>query len=235
MHREKYSALLAVAVIIIFLSSLSMVGAATILVSSGQSIQAAINGANPEDTISVQSGVYRECLNITKPVFLVGQGRPLLDGGAMGSAIVLRSDGTSIIGFDIRTRAKPASMSFPRIIFWRIILSAVAWTAFVWIIPRPTSLPATTSTTTLTASPSTPLIEIPLPIIVSGITTSMRRAIAAYFSPIPVITSFAATILGRTATHPYLCGRQATIPSGATLSSITTGTASRSRNQATGT
>jgi parallel beta-helix repeat protein len=103
MHREKYSALLAVAVIIIFLSSISMVGAATILVSSGQSIQAAINGANPGDTISVQSGVYRECLNITKPVFLVGQGRPLLDGGAMGSAIVLRFDGTSIIGFDIRT------------------------------------------------------------------------------------------------------------------------------------
>jgi parallel beta-helix repeat protein len=102
-HRAEYSVLLAVAVISIFLSLLSMVEAATINVSSGQSIQAAIDGANPGDTIFVQSGVYRECLNMSKPVFLIGQGRPLLDGGAIGSAIILRSDGTGIYGFDIRT------------------------------------------------------------------------------------------------------------------------------------
>ena len=98
-HRAKHLAVLAVA--IIFLSSLAL--AATINVRSGESIQAAVNGANSGDTISVQSGVYRESLNISKPIILVGIGRPLLDGGAINSAIILRADGASVSGFDIRT------------------------------------------------------------------------------------------------------------------------------------
>ena len=59
------------AVAIIFLTS--MVEAATINVGPGQSIQAAMNGANPGDTVSVQSGVYRESLNITRPIILEGK------------------------------------------------------------------------------------------------------------------------------------------------------------------
>jgi len=98
-HGAKYLAALAAAIII--LSSTAL--AATISVRSGESIQAAINGANPNDTISVQSGVYRESLNITKPINLAGIGRPLLDGGAINSAIILQADGVSVSGFDIRT------------------------------------------------------------------------------------------------------------------------------------
>lgn len=100
-QRAKHLAVLAAA--IIFLSSISMAQTITINVSSGQSIQAAINGARPGDTILVGSGVYRECLNLSKPVILVGIGRPLLDGSAMGSAMIIRADGASISGFDIRT------------------------------------------------------------------------------------------------------------------------------------
>ena len=98
-HRAKHLAMLAVA--IIFLSPL--VDAATINVRSTESIQAAVNGASSGDTIYVQSGVYRESLNITKPISLLGVGRPLLDAGAMGSAIILRADGANVSGFEIRT------------------------------------------------------------------------------------------------------------------------------------
>jgi parallel beta-helix repeat protein len=98
-HGSKYIAALAVA--IFFLSSTAL--AATIFVRSGESIQAAANAASANDTISVQSGVYRECLNINKPIILMGIGRPLLDGGAVNSAIILQADGTNVSGFDIRT------------------------------------------------------------------------------------------------------------------------------------
>ena len=98
-QRGKHQTVLAVA--IIFLSSMAL--AAAINVSPGESIQAAVNGASSGDTISVQSGVYRESLNISKQVILVGIGRPLLDAGAMNSAIILRADGASVSGFDIRT------------------------------------------------------------------------------------------------------------------------------------
>jgi nitrous oxidase accessory protein len=96
---RRYLAALAVAIILLT----SMVEAATIDVAPGQSIQAAINRANPGDTVSVQSGVYRESLNITRPIILEGKGHPLLDGSAIGSAITLRADGARVSGFDIKT------------------------------------------------------------------------------------------------------------------------------------
>ena len=98
-NRRRYLAALAVAFILLT----SMVEAVTIDVPPGQSIQAAINRANPGDTVLVQSGVYRESLNITRPIILEGKGHPLLDGSAIDSAITLRADGTRVSGFDIRT------------------------------------------------------------------------------------------------------------------------------------
>ncbi len=97
--RRRHLAMLAVA--IIFLTT--AVEAVTIEVGPGQGIQAAINRANPGDTILVQSGVYRESLNITSPIILEGRGHPLLDGSSIGSALTIRADGVRVYGFDIRT------------------------------------------------------------------------------------------------------------------------------------
>ncbi|MCC7361813.1 MAG: hypothetical protein IT317_20185 [Anaerolineales bacterium] len=46
--------------------------ATTILVNPGGSIQAAINGANPNDTVQVNPGTYTESLTLSKTVNLVG-------------------------------------------------------------------------------------------------------------------------------------------------------------------
>jgi parallel beta-helix repeat protein len=97
--RRVYPVMMAVA--IIFLASLAE--GATISVGPGESLQAALNGANPGDTILVQGGVYRESLNITMPIILEGRGHPLLDGNSIGSAITIKADGARVSGFEIRT------------------------------------------------------------------------------------------------------------------------------------
>ncbi len=80
-----------------------------IVVSPGESIQSAIDNANPEDTIWVNSSTYNENINIDKKIFLygwdTGSGDPIIDAGSGGgSAITLSpgSDGTEIQGFRLR-------------------------------------------------------------------------------------------------------------------------------------
>lgn len=79
------------------------VEAVQISVDPGESIQAALDAAKPGDTVLVHAGIYRESLNITKQVFLVGEGGPMLDSGASGSGIALRADGIEVSGVDLRT------------------------------------------------------------------------------------------------------------------------------------
>ena len=91
---------LAAAITIIL--SLSALGA-TIAVAPGESIQAAIDQADSGDTIFVQSGIYRESLNISKSISLIGSNRPVLDGGAVSSAVLLSAGGASVSGFEVKT------------------------------------------------------------------------------------------------------------------------------------
>lgn len=99
MHREKYLA--ALAAVIIILASPAI--ANEISVRAGESIQSAINLADPGKAIFVQGGIFRECLNISKPLTLVGIGRPQIDAGAMGTAVIINAAGVNVTGFDIRT------------------------------------------------------------------------------------------------------------------------------------
>ncbi|MFB3766591.1 MAG: nitrous oxide reductase family maturation protein NosD [Methanotrichaceae archaeon] len=78
-------------------------GATVIKVQPGTSIQATLDRAEAGDIIEVQGGIYRESLNITKQIILRGEDMPLLDSGAIGSAITLQADGIVVSGFDIRS------------------------------------------------------------------------------------------------------------------------------------
>jgi nitrous oxidase accessory protein len=88
----------------IFLVMISFLGSAEasiISVSPGHSIQAAINAADQEDVIEVQSGTYYENLNVFKPLVLRGAGHPIINAADSGSGITLHSDGAVIEGFII--------------------------------------------------------------------------------------------------------------------------------------
>jgi len=63
------------------------------------SIQAAIDAAQDGDVIEVQSGIYRENLDVDKPLTLRGIGMPTVDAGGKGSAITLSADGITLEGF----------------------------------------------------------------------------------------------------------------------------------------
>lgn len=70
------------------------------------SIQRAVEAANAGDTISVQSGTYRENLVVEKTLILrgsdTGSGRPEVDGRGVGSAIILLADRITLEGFVVK-------------------------------------------------------------------------------------------------------------------------------------
>jgi len=70
------------------------------------SIQRAIEEANPGDTISVQSGTFRENVVVDKTLILrgtdSGSGEPIVDGKGVGSAVILSADQITLEGFVVK-------------------------------------------------------------------------------------------------------------------------------------
>jgi nitrous oxidase accessory protein len=65
------------------------------------SIGAALAVARTGDTVRVAPGEYRENLIIDVPIVLIGEGRPVIDGGGLGTVVELRAS-SRISGFVIR-------------------------------------------------------------------------------------------------------------------------------------
>jgi nitrous oxidase accessory protein len=81
-------------------------GAETLVVAphgSPATITEALTRAAPGDTIVVRGGVHRGPLNVAKPVHLLGEGRPIIDGRGEGTVVRLEAPGTELRGFTIRS------------------------------------------------------------------------------------------------------------------------------------
>lgn len=65
-------------------------------------LAAALAAAAPGATVVVPAGIYAGPLQITKPVVLVGQDAPVIDGGGVGDVITIQAPNVTIRGFVIR-------------------------------------------------------------------------------------------------------------------------------------
>jgi nitrous oxidase accessory protein len=62
----------------------------------------ALARASDGDTIVVRGGIHPGPIVVRKSVHLVGQGRPVLDGGGRGSVVKIEAPGASLVGFSVR-------------------------------------------------------------------------------------------------------------------------------------
>ncbi len=86
--------------IIFVIFALSIIAhAETRTVTPTQSIQAAINAAQPGDTIQVQAGTYNENLTLDKSLTIIGIGKPVVRGTGKDSTIIATADNCTIKGF----------------------------------------------------------------------------------------------------------------------------------------
>jgi nitrous oxidase accessory protein len=88
-------------ILILLLIMASNVNAATLIVGPDDSIQAAIFAAHAGDIILVLEGTYYEHIKVDKSVILRGQGMPVLDATASGSAITLKANSITVDGFRV--------------------------------------------------------------------------------------------------------------------------------------
>jgi nitrous oxidase accessory protein len=66
------------------------------------SVKAGLAAANPHDTLVVHAGTYKEGnIIIDKPIVLLGEGRPILDGENKYEILSIKSDSVTVIGFAI--------------------------------------------------------------------------------------------------------------------------------------
>jgi nitrous oxidase accessory protein len=77
--------------------------------AAADSIAAAVAQAAPGDTLRIPPGVYREQLVISKPITLIGDGAPVIDGGHAGDVVVIAAEGVTIRGFVLQGSGRSVS------------------------------------------------------------------------------------------------------------------------------
>lgn len=94
-----------------FLVRSPAVHATDIQVNEGQSIQEAINRAQPGDTVTVQKGTYTEALTIDQSISLIGEEGAVIDGNGTGNVITITGNDITIEGLTVQNSGADATDS----------------------------------------------------------------------------------------------------------------------------
>jgi nitrous oxidase accessory protein len=97
--RARAGALLALSLAV---SARSVAGRELLVEGGGLPLAAVLAAASDGDTVRVIGGVHPGPLEIASAVRLVGEGRPVLDGGGRGTVLSVRAAGAVVEGFEIR-------------------------------------------------------------------------------------------------------------------------------------
>lgn len=85
---------------------------------AGANLEEAVNMAMPGDTLLLQAGLYfAHGLTIRKPLTIMGQGRPVIDGQNKGNILIISSDSVRVIGLELQNTGRsniddPAAIKF---------------------------------------------------------------------------------------------------------------------------
>ena len=74
-----------------------------------QSIAAAIAAASPGATVVIPAGTYVEQLVLDKPITLIGEGHPVIDGDGRGDVVQITAEDVTVRGFIVRNSARQVS------------------------------------------------------------------------------------------------------------------------------
>ncbi|HEX5139051.1 MAG TPA: nitrous oxide reductase family maturation protein NosD [Planctomycetota bacterium] len=74
-------------------------------------LRAALDASAPGDTIVVRGGVHAGGLVVDRPVKLVGEGWPRLEGGYRGDVVVVRADDVEVRGFEVAQSGRDMMVS----------------------------------------------------------------------------------------------------------------------------
>ncbi len=80
----------------------SAVLAAQIDVAAGESVQAAINKAEPGDVVRLGKGLHKGAVVIGQPVDLVGEPGAVIDGQGTGNVILVNAPNVVVRGLEVR-------------------------------------------------------------------------------------------------------------------------------------
>jgi len=94
--------------------SISAQALTTLEVYPGESIQQAINSAQPGDKIVVHAGTYYESLIVNKPLALVGEDTltTIIDGNRTGNVVAITTSNISITGFTVQNSNNTVGSSY---------------------------------------------------------------------------------------------------------------------------
>ncbi len=100
---RSFSALPVAGGLLALLAGMGTVGAAA---SGPGDLQGRIDAAPAGATVVVEGGRHRGPLVVAKPLTLIGVGRPVIDGGGVGSVVTLEGEGVIFRGFEVRNSGR---------------------------------------------------------------------------------------------------------------------------------
>lgn len=85
------------------------------------SIKEAIEIASAHDSVIVQEGIYNEFdIQISKPIFLKGIGKPVIDGQEKGPIFEIHADSVTLSGFEINNVARSHTKDYAAVRTYKI-------------------------------------------------------------------------------------------------------------------
>ncbi len=76
-------------------------GGGGVTAAAAPALQDQIDAASPGDTITVPAGHYEGPITIDRPLTLIGEGRPVIDGMGKSDVVTVTAEGVTLRGFEI--------------------------------------------------------------------------------------------------------------------------------------